>query len=108
MYLNRDRLNKLRKTKDVRVEDWDCEVHIKQMSIQQQLDIEAANKEKADGSEVIYLTLLYCCMDDDGNPLFGNKDDIKNLPSNGVVELFKHCLELNGIGEHELDKRAKN
>ncbi len=106
--LNKENIKNLLKTKDVNIPEWDCEVRIKQMSIQEQLDVEALNKEGVEGSEVIYNILRFCCLDDQGGSLFDTKEDVKSMPANGVVSLFKECLVFNGIAENELDVKAKN
>lgn len=108
--LNRESLKKLfiNKTKSVTIEEWDCDVRIKQMSIKEQLKIESVNKEKQSESEIVYLTLQMCCVDENDMQLFDNISQIEDLPANGVVQLFAECLKFNGIGEKELDLKAKN
>ena len=108
--LNKDSIKELNKTQShvVDIINWDCQVRIKKISIKQQLEIESLSKEGSPSNTLVYTMLTFSCVDDDMQPIFESIDTIESLPAAGAVELFKHCLSYNGIGENELEKKAKN
>lgn len=90
--------------------EWGGEVRIKAMSIGDQIEFEKLNKKSKDTSNIVCNTLMFCCIDEDGERLF-SEEDLKLLEHKSfraIEKLFKACLELNALSEESLEKEAKN
>lgn len=96
-------------TKIVNIPKWG-DVKIKSLSINDQIEFEKINAEKKSDSDVIFKMLLLCCIDDNNKPLFEESDlpALKNKSSVAMLKLFKECLDLNSLNEHDLENKAKN
>lgn len=97
-------------SKIVNMPEWGGDVKIRAMSIGDQIDFERLNKKCKDTANIICNTLLYCCIDDDGNRLF-SEEDLKALEKKSfraIERLFNACLDLNSLNEKDLEKQAKN
>lgn len=97
-------------SKIINVPQWNGDVKIKVMSIEEQIEFEKLNKEKKHESDVIFAMLYLCCVDEDGNKLFDKKDlpEMQKKSSAVILKLFKECLDLNSLNENDLEKQAKN
>ena len=94
----------------VAMPEWGGEVKIKTMSIGDQIEFERLNKKSKDSSNIVCNTLMFCCIDDEGNRLF-SEADIKVLEKKSfraIEKLFRACLDLNAIHSDSLEKEAKN
>ncbi len=107
MKLTRDNIRGLlkRKTKEIKVGEF--EIKIIEMTIPQQLEVEAILQAKKSPSDLLIPVLKFCIVDDDNQPMLDD-ETVKDLPAGTAASIFKHCIELNSITEKELENRAKN
>jgi hypothetical protein len=107
MKLTKDNVKGLfdRKTKEVKVGGY--EIRIIEMTIPQQIEVEAILKDNKSNAALIAPVLKFSVVDDN-NELLLDDEMIKSLPAGTAATLFKHCIELNSITEKELEDRAKN
>lgn len=98
------------RSKVVNIPQWKGDVKIRVMSIADQIEFEALNKDKKSDTDIIFAMLSLCCIDNEGNKLFDKKDlpEIKKKSSAVILKLFKECLDLNSLNEKDLDIKAKN
>lgn len=97
-------------TESVSMPEWGGDVKIKTMSIGDQIEFERLNKKSKDSSNIVCNTLLFCCIDDNGDRLF-TEADLKVLEKKSfraIEKLFRACLDLNAIRSDSLEKEAKN
>lgn len=80
------------------------------MTIADQIEFEAMNKDKKHESDIIFSMLSLCCIDDNGEKLFCKDDlpEIQKKSSSVILRLFKECMDLNALNEKDLDTKAKN
>lgn len=94
----------------VSMPEWGGEIKIKAMSVEDQIEFEKLNKKCKDASEIVCNTLLFCCVNENGDRLF-DEADIKLLQKKSfrsVEKLFRACLALNSLDPGALEKEAKN
>ena len=97
-------------TETIAMPEWGGEVKIKAMSIGDQIEFERLNKKSKESANIVCNTLLYCCIDDNGDRLF-TEADLKTLEKKSfkaIEKLFRACLSLNALNSDSLEKEAKN
>jgi|SRR3954463_5993545 len=106
MILNKHNFNKIqKKTTVVECKDYDMEVKIEALSLQDQLEID--DLIKADMNMYIKEMVSRCCVDENGARIFG-VEEVKNLPADMIVQVFHACCTLNKLGTNDVTKAAKN
>lgn len=94
----------------VHMPEWGGDVKIKTMSIAEQIEFEELSSKKTKESDVVFNLIYLSCVDEDGNRLFEEQDDIANLKKKSapaITRLFQKCIDINLITQKELDTLAK-
>lgn len=94
------------KTSVVDVEEWNCAIKIRAMSVGEQLDF----SENLEDKDMTFKLLVKCCITDDDKPLFEEKDIelLKKKSPESVFKLSKAILVLNKMHKDAVDEDAKN
>lgn len=84
-------------------------VKIREMSVGERLDFEAAAQGKPSG-EVALLAVVASVVDDDGNLIFGPDDlsRLRTVPIDLIQPLMKAVLKLNALTDEDVGELAKN
>ncbi len=90
----------------LRIDEYDMEINLRAMSLSEQLEVE--EKSKQNKNLFISQILKNCCVDDQGQQLFDTIEDVESLPADLTLLIFKECLKLNGLGDKDVEKLAKN
>jgi hypothetical protein len=96
--------------KDIYIRQLDGEVRVRALSIKDQLAFEELATGNDNQSELMFQLILKCCIDEDGEFLFNEKDveALKEKSADIIVTLFKAILSINNIDQDEVDQLAKN
>lgn len=94
-----------KKTSIVECKDYDTEIKIEALSLQDQLEID--DLIKTDMNSYIKEMVARCVIDEDGVRVF-SVDDVESLPADLTVLVFQACCKLNKLGTHDVTDAAKN
>jgi hypothetical protein len=105
MLLSKDTLKDIKKKSTV-INVYGVDVKLCSMSLSQQLQIEENSKQ--DKNLFVSQILMNCCVDENDKPVFTSREDVESLPADFTLIVFKECLALNGLGDKDVEKMAKN
>ena len=79
----------------------DCHISLRELSSKEFLDLQQKHGDKElKDIDFVYKLIALCAVDDTGNPLFENADDVKDNLDIGVsqfVEMQEKILETSGL-----------
>ena len=104
--LNKNNFKNLqKKTSIVECKDYDTEIKIQALSLQDQLEID--DLIKTDMNSYIKEMVSRCVIDEDGSKVF-TTNEVESLPADLIVSVFQACCKLNKLGTHDVTDAAKN
>lgn len=92
------------KTKMIDMPEWGGEVEIKVMSVGQQLELEKIENK----DDTLFHLVQKCCIDEKGELLFDDVEQIKSKSTESVMRLYREILDLNKQKSTDVETEAKN